>query len=221
MGCVGSPCLQARGSEGSQVAEMLMLRPLLYQGPTEGVGWGGLQHKEECTDGSAARQTDTSWGSLRVPHHVASGRTADACLHLSLAPRIWKQRPRSCPRLTWTQSPCWRSLGRAWMTWLSTHSPSSLQPTSRSRPAIHTAGGPSDTRCSTMTTRPTARYLVLLWFLVAPATPRTRICAVVQWEQGRGRVTTASAVSWVPAGPSVLISPGCPGCVEHHLEVHG
>lgn len=24
-----------------------------------------------------------------------------------------------------------------------------------------------------------------------------------------------------PAGPSVLISPGCPGCVEHHLEVHG
>lgn len=64
MECVGSPCLQARGSEGSQVAEMLMLRTLLYQGPRERVGWGGLQYKEEWTDGSAARQTDTSWGSL-------------------------------------------------------------------------------------------------------------------------------------------------------------
>lgn len=53
--CLESPCLLARGSEGSQVAEKFTSRPVLHmavhQGPTD--SGGGLAHKGEWADGSA------------------------------------------------------------------------------------------------------------------------------------------------------------------------
>lgn len=114
-----------------------------------------------------------SWGSLAprdanpASQHLRGWLTLGAP---SLAPRIWKQGPRSCLRLTWTRSPWWRSPRRMWTAWPSTPSPSSLQPTSRNRPATRTSGGPSDTRCSTMRTMPTARYPGF-WWLGPPPGP--------------------------------------------------
>lgn len=133
-----------------------------------------------------------------------------------LVPRTWKQRLSSCPRWTWTPSPRWTSPRTTGMTWPSTASPSSRQPTSRSRPVTRTCGSPCGTRCSTTRTTPTARYAALC---SGGSGPRgLSLCCGSEQRAGAG---PGARLRDGLQQASVSLSAGRPGCVERHPEIHG